>query len=346
MRTPSLERLRHAAVIALGLRLWRPPADSVAAGTPAPDGLLCVIDRFSPFQGTLRIAGWAHLPGAALRGIELRLPGGGRYPLRRFGLASPDVAARHGPGAAHARFDETLPVTEPPLEAVQAALVLRFEGRPERVVTDLGRIGPTDPAHALYPRFLEMLRERPAGRLLEVGSRARSGITRREAVPEGWDYTGLDVKPGPNVDVTGDAHRLSRLFPDRRFDAVMAFSVLEHLLMPWKFVVELNRVLNPGAIGLFTTHQAWPLHDTPWDFWRFSDTAWSALLNPATGFEILAARLGERVFVVAEKAHPVTAFEEAHPAWGLSVVLFRKVGETTLDWPVDPDEVLRTEYPA
>ena len=51
------------------------------------------------------------------------------------------------------------------------------------------------------------------------------------------------------MDVVGDAHTLSRHYPDAAFDAVMAFSVLEHLLMPWKLVIELNRVLKPGGIG-------------------------------------------------------------------------------------------------
>ena len=202
-----------------------------------------------------------------------------------------------------------------------------------------------DPAHALSARFQALLAGQPRGRLLEVGSRARSGNVRRGLAPPGWGYSGFDIMAGPNVDVVGDAHALSRHYPAGCFDAVMAYSVLEHLLMPWKFVIELNRVLKPGAVGLFTTHQCWPLHDEPWDFWRFSDRAWTALLNPATGFEIIEARMGEPAFIVAARCHPATAFAET-PAGALaSFVLFRKVGGTTLEWPVELGAITRTSYP-
>ena len=150
---------------------------------------------------------------------------------------------------------------------------------------------------------------------------------------------------GPNVDVVGDAHALSGLYPAEHFEAVMAFSVLEHLLMPWKFVLELNRVLKRDAIGLFTTHQSWPLHDAPWDYWRFSDKAWAGLLNRATGFEIIDAQLGEPAHLVAQRCSPTTAFAARPSAYLASFVLFRKVGGTELEWPVDLQEVTDTRYP-
>jgi hypothetical protein len=104
-------------------------------------------------------------------------------------------------------------------------------------------------------------------------------------------------------------------------------------------------VLKTGALGVFTTHQTWPLHDQPWDFWRFSDTAWMALLNPATGFEIIAAKMGEPAYVVAAKCHPATAFGDSPAAALASAVLFRKVRGTTLDWPVEPKMITETMYP-
>jgi len=150
---------------------------------------------------------------------------------------------------------------------------------------------------------------------------------------------------GPNVDQIGDAHELSIIFPLKRFDAVMSLSVLEHLLMPWKFVIELNRVLNIGAIGLFTTHQCWPVHDAPWDFWRFSDRSWTSLLNRFTGFEIIETAMGEPAFVVAQRCHTVTNFGFHQGGFLASNVLFRKVSETTLTWPVGLTDILSSSYP-
>jgi hypothetical protein len=339
-------RLRWAVAIIRGRHLWRPPSGSSRAGAPQQDGLLCVVDRFSVFQGSVRLAGWVFLPGSVLQAAELQMPGGNRYPLSRFRLSSPDLGKIYGPGASHSRFDQTLSVTESLDEVAHATLVLRFDGREPRYVTDLGGDHQDDGAHALYRRFLAMLAEKGEGKLLEIGSRARSGIVQTSHVPANWTYTGVDLIEGPNVDVVGDAHRLSQLLTEPRFDAVVSISVLEHILMPWRFVIELNRVLNPGAIGFMSSHQSWPLHDQPWDFWRFSDTAWAALFNQATGFEVLATGLGERAYMVAEKIHPITAHREDHPVWGISAVLFRKIGDTQLDWPVEPEDVIHTSYPA
>lgn len=323
----------------------RQTAGGKRASTSVAGSLQHAIERFSYFQGVLHLVGWVHAPDARLKALSLELPNGRLYPLDFSRLPSPDLAAMFGPVALNSRFQATVGLDVSPAEVAEATLLVTLKGRAPVRIDGLGAaVG--DPAHELFGRFQELLRQRAPGRLLEVGSRARSGVVRRDLAPPGWEYSGLDVMDGPNVDVVGDAHRLSSLYPRHHFDAIMACSVLEHLMMPWKFVVELNRVLKPGAIGVFTTHQCWPLHDQPWDFWRFSDMAWTGLLNAATGFEIMAARMGEPAFVVAQKLQPVTAFAEV-PAGALaSFVLFRKASETTLDWPVELAAITNTAYPS
>jgi hypothetical protein len=307
--------------------------------TEAPAGvtLLCAIDRFSFFQGHVHIAGWAVAPGQRVEGLELRFPSGAGFALRSYGQASSDVAAVHGAEAAHVRFDEMIAIDQPQQDVPAARLVVAIAGHAPAIVSDFGMPGREDPGVRIQHAFAALIRSRPAGRLLEIGSRARSGVTRRDLAPEGWSYTGLDAVAGDNVDVVGDAHALSRLFSPASFDAVAAYSVIEHLLMPWKFAVELNRVLSPGAVGLITTHQCWPLHDTPADYWRFSDTAWAALFNRATGYEILQTALGSPTLVVPIRCNPFTNFGGPPASFLASSVLFRKSGETTLDWPVEVD---------
>ncbi len=334
---------RHLFQALLGPRGTRHPRPGQAS-VEQPGEVHHAIEEFSFFKGVIHIAGWVHAPEAAIRSLAIEMPDGGLYPLRNIGLASPDVAARLGPSAGRARFDDIVPIPHPIAVAPQAKLRVWLGGRRGISISDLGGIG-TDPAHSLVPRFQHLIVSQNAGHLLEVGSRARSGIVRRGMTPPGWDYTGLDIVEGPNVDVVGDAHSLATVFAGRRFDAVMSFSVLEHLFMPWRFVIELNRVLNIGAIGLFTTHQTWPLHEQPWDFWRFSDRAWASLLNGPTGFEIIDAQMGEPCYVVAAKCHPAVAFDDIYQGRLASSVLFRKIGETALQWPVSLDQVISTSYP-
>ncbi len=66
---------------------------------------------------------------------------------------------------------------------------------------------------------------------------------------------------------------------------MIAFSVFEHLLFPWKVVLEVNKVLRIGGALMLTTHPVWPEHELPWDFWRFPRGGFTALLNSYTGFE-------------------------------------------------------------
>jgi hypothetical protein len=202
-----------------------------------------------------------------------------------------------------------------------------------------------DRGHRLFPEFAERIRTMPQGTMLEIGSRARSGVIRRGLAPPPWKYVGLDIAPGPNVDVVGDAHELSRLLPPHSFDAAMSLSVFEHLAMPWKVVIELNRVLKPGGIVFVQTHQTFPLHDEPWDFWRISADAWPALFNAKTGFRIIDSGMAEPLMFVARRWHPGVNLHESRGC-AVSSVIAEKVGETALTWDVDLRDVLGSRYPA
>lgn len=57
--------------------------------------------------------------------------------------------------------------------------------------------------------------------------------------------------------------------------------------MPWKVVLEMNKVLKKGGVGFIFTHQTTQLQEPPLDFWRYSIYSWDALFNAHTGFEIL-----------------------------------------------------------
>lgn len=52
--------------------------------------------------------------------------------------------------------------------------------------------------------------------ILEIGSRNVTGTVLQNKFSKA-NYTGFDYYPGENVDVVGDAHKLSQYF-DRKFD--------------------------------------------------------------------------------------------------------------------------------
>jgi len=145
----------------------------------------------------------------------------------------------------------------------------------------------------------------------------------------------------------GDAHQLTEYFGSESFDAVFSISTFEHLAMPWKAVLEINRVLKPDGLVFVATHQAFPLHEAPWDYWRFSDSAWRALFNPATGFEILGTALGEEASVVGHRLSAASKELDLYSAYLGSAVIARKTGDTHLSWEVEPGLVYGEDsYPA
>jgi Methyltransferase domain len=185
---------------------------------------------------------------------------------------------------------------------------------------------------------------KPGTKVLDIGGRARSGIDYSKCYP-GTEFTVLDVLPGKNVDVVGDAHELSRFFAGDSFDVVFSVSVFEHLLMPWRVVTEINKVLKPGGIGFVHTHQTIGLHDMPWDFWRFSEFAWDALFNKRTGFEIIGRAMDELSYVLPYIYRPEKLHVERSGGFEGSAVLFRKIGPCDLCWDVHPSQVIDTTYP-
>src|SRR5207302_7313256 len=172
----------------------------------------------------------------------------------------------------------------------------------------------------------------PDATVLEIGSRARSGISRRDRFPAGSKYVGLDIASGPNVDIVGDAHDLST-FIHEPVDFVLSMSTFEHLLMPWKVAIEMSTVMRVGAIAYIESHQAWPLHEEPWDFWRFSANAWQGLFNTHTGFEIVESgyQFPASITTLVDAGPPSHGLE-TQPAWLISACLARKIADPLVTW--------------
>lgn len=304
------------------------------------------IDECAVYFERMRLRGWAHQAEQSISRVEVVFPDFGVVlPVDSFGVPSPDVAAGLGPRAANARFDGWI---TGPAEVLGHPFTMRFtlaDGSVQIGEDALTNAAHGDPYFQSWENFWIQVARFQAGTVLEVGSRARSAITRRHRVPAHLDYVGLDILAGPNVDVVGDAHELSRLMGGRKFVAIFSTSVFEHLLMPWKVALEMNKVLEPGGIIYTSTHHTWPLHEEPWDFWRFSKTTWQALFNPATGFEILEAVTGEPARIHPCRTSPVTRDMPASPAYLGSASIVRKVAETTLEWPVPLAVATSSMYP-
>lgn len=302
------------------------------------------LDRALVFYDYVRIEGWLYPRPEELESLELRFDGSWVHTEKdRIGVPSPDISLH-----PNCRFVLTC-LRAHPGEVSQATLTFKFRLGSD-VLLDLFAYTGNVQGRALgsFLRFLEQIKSRPGASVLEIGSRARSGNTQHYLL-EGAeiDYVGCDIKAGENVDVVADAHEMSGSLGHARFDFAFSLDVFEHLAMPWKVVLELNRVMKTGGLVYIATPQTCGLHDMPWDFWRFSDSAFRALFNPHTGFELVETSLLLPMHILPfHTFHPIWANNENAAGFFQAEVLARKIGDTRLSWDVPLEELVEDPYPA
>lgn len=141
--------------------------------------------------------------------------------------------------------------------------------------------------------WFDWLARQDSPRVLEVGTRGWGGAPpkhHRAAVQDaspGAEWIGLDLEPGEDVDVVADVHEISRHFPIGHFSGVVCCAVLEHLRRPWLAAAQLAQVTRPGGRLFCQTHQSFPYHAYPADYFRFSVEALGEIFAPDAGWRVL-----------------------------------------------------------
>lgn len=96
------------------------------------------------------------------------------------------------------------------------------------------------------------------------------------------EYVGMDFESGiyadrKNPDVFWDGCHMP--LEDESFDSAMATEVLEHCPDPGVVMNEAFRILKPRGTFFLTVPFLWPLHDVPYDEYRYTPYAMERLLN-------------------------------------------------------------------
>jgi ubiquinone/menaquinone biosynthesis C-methylase UbiE len=164
------------------------------------------------------------------------------------------------------------------------------------------------------------------------------------------EYVGFDMYPGPNVDVVGDAHRLSEYFESgQQFDIIYSSACFEHFAMPWKVATEISKILKVGGTLFIETHFSFSSHERPWHFFQYSDMALKVLFSKALGFECIEAGMSNPI--VGRFSSHADAYLKNKPVTGLychTEYLGRKVRNVqNFNWDnVDLNDLVgETTYP-
>lgn len=137
--------------------------------------------------------------------------------------------------------------------------------------------------------FVQRHCDRLSGPYLEVGSKDY-GSTQdlRSLVGAGEPYVGVDLEPGPGVDMVldlaGDFALIDARLGGRRFGTVFCLSVLEHCRQPFTMADNLTRLLAPAGAVCVSVPFAWKFHGYPSDYWRFTHEG-VRLLFPHLAFD-------------------------------------------------------------
>jgi 2-polyprenyl-3-methyl-5-hydroxy-6-metoxy-1,4-benzoquinol methylase len=120
--------------------------------------------------------------------------------------------------------------------------------------------------------------------VMEVNSKLFNGATVLDAgagdgawqkkILHAVNYISMDLGVGDNtldyshLHIKGDLSKIP--LDSNSIDVVICIQVLEHVKEPWTVLSEFYRVLKPGGILYLTCPQGVPLHQEPFDFYRYT----------------------------------------------------------------------------
>jgi len=137
---------------------------------------------------------------------------------------------------------------------------------------------------------LDLHLENLKGRVLDIGC-GRMPYKQLVLSPpsQAEEYIGLDLTGNlyhkPDLEWDGNTIPLA----SNSVDCALAIEVLEHCPVPERVMGEALRVLKPGGTLFFTVPFLWPLHDVPYDEYRYTPYALERHLQNV-GFEQIALK--------------------------------------------------------
>lgn len=116
--------------------------------------------------------------------------------------------------------------------------------------------------------------------IIDIGSYDVNGSYKSLFNHSKWDYQGVDLTEGPNVDcVLKSPYRLP--FQSGSVDLIISGQAFEHVKFFWLSWVEMVRVLKPGGRIFLIAPSRGPEHRYPVDCWRFYPDGYQALADYA-----------------------------------------------------------------
>jgi SAM-dependent methyltransferase len=97
-------------------------------------------------------------------------------------------------------------------------------------------------------------------------------------------------------------------FTNESFDSIFASEVFEHLFNLSEIIPELNRVMKTGGRLLVTCPFAWPEHEKPYDYARYTLFALTSVLE-ANGFKMIKTDKSGNFFLAVHQLNTIYVYQ-------------------------------------
>ena len=140
---------------------------------------------------------------------------------------------------------------------------------------------------------------RPGARVVDIGAGDapyRDFFRHVEYVTVDWEHS---VHAGARAsDIIASADSLP--MADESVDAVVMTEVLEHISVPSAALREVARILRPGGEIVLTVPFVWILHEVPYDYFRYTPSALTMLLEEAGFDQVVVTARGDYFSTLAQ----------------------------------------------
>lgn len=154
-------------------------------------------------------------------------------------------------------------------------------------------------------------------RILDVGSYDVNGSYKYMFDASKYDYVGMDIAAGPNVDIVFEnPYNWTEIETDS-FDIVISGQTFEHTEFFWVTIAEMARVLKKGGLLCIIAPHGLPQHRHPVDCYRFFPDGMVAMARyvcldvlhahtdcaPADNYDYWFSKSGADSMLVAQKPY-------------------------------------------
>jgi len=131
----------------------------------------------------------------------------------------------------------------------------------------------------LYPFLEQEFGKIPAGaKVLNIGAGGDIGKTlMRHAARQQFQVVALDIDEQRHPDIAGDICAYD--FKGQQFDTIVMAEILEHIHSPHLALENVHRVLKDSGRLILTVPFIFPIHDQPYDYYRYTRYGLAYLLR-------------------------------------------------------------------